>query len=361
MSVASAASRARSASLAHALALGLACVAACGGRKDEDGIRFGEHARPPTGGALDSPACVAEEEEVQGFAVDDAAIWRVLRDCRSRAAGLLVVREDRATGERRVVAEHVSGSAPVTLAGGAIVIGDRDAVQRVQLASGEVDELATKAQRQESDGASTWVSVDGGTSGARYAILRVGASGPVETVGTIASAFQMHALAASGGRAFVTLWSVCTGAEASCAAVYGVGGGGATKIADWPVASLGARLGPLAVDGARFLTSVGGELVEADAAGKVRTVGTFDPSFAVASLALGSRGRAFACLVPAEAEPSGSRVVEIDAGGGVREIAATACAKVAWSGGELFWERPSTRERYGVAIVTNTIGRARTD
>lgn len=343
--------------------LALAWVAACGGRVDDDGIRFGEYARPPTGATIDSPECIREAEEVQGFAVDEGAIWRVLRDCRRRSAGLLVVREDRATGERRVVAERVPGSSPVTLAGGALVVGDREAVHRVALSSGDVDELTMRAQLQGSDGAATFVSVDGGASGARYAILRIGASGAAETVGTIPSAFQMHALAASGGRAVVSLWSVCAGAEVSCAAVYEVDAVGAKKIADWPIASFGARLGPLAVDSAsgRYVTSVSGDVVEADRRGRVRTVATVDPSFIVASIALGSRGRAFACLVPTEAELTGSRVVEIDAAGTVREISASPCAEVAWSNGELFWGQPSMRERYGAPIVTYAIGRASVD
>jgi hypothetical protein len=340
------------------LALALA-LAACGGRVDE-GRGYTASFRPPIpGGSSASADCALEEEEVQGFAVDRDALWRVMKDCRQSRAGLLVVREDRATGERRLVADYAQGSPPVMLAGDALILGDKDAIHPIRTDTGESDDLAMRPMRLASDGPFTYVAVDGGTSATRYAILRVGSQGEAETVGTIAGAFQMHELAGFGGQAFVSLWTVCTGAESSCAALYRVDGSGLSQVAAWPVTDLGARLGPLAIDDTRAVTTVNGDLVEAKAGGEAKVVASLGASMIVASLALGSRDRTYACLVPA-GEVTTGRVVEVD-GEHVRELASSPCARVLWSEGELFWEEPTARDRYGDTVIARKIGRAKTD
>ena len=340
---------------AEVLALAITSAsAACGGLVEGEAVTI---TVPPRGTQVADDSCVLGDDEVQGFAVDDAAIWRLQRDCRAGKGGSVVVREDRTTGARAIVADHVWGSVPVLLAGDAVVVRDTDRLRRVSTTTGASDEIAIRPQHLASDGAAAYATISGGTAESRYAVLRIGASGDPETVGGVPAVYQMQALAASKGETFATLWSVCDGAS-SCAGLFSVGPSGATKLAAWPVTDVGVSIGPLAVRGDRAVTSVDGAIVEA-ARGAVRTIGTIDGGARVVSIALGDSGRTFACLAPLDDEAP-QRVVEVK-DGAIAELASGACGALTWSAGELFWEKPENRQRYGVTLVVSTIGRRRTD
>jgi hypothetical protein len=340
---------------AEVLALAIASAsAACGGLVEGEAVTI---TVPPRATEATDDSCVLREEEVLGFAVDEVAIWRVQRDCRPGKGGSVVVREDRATGARAIAAERVWGSVPVLLAGDAIVLRDTDRLRRVSTKAGASDEITIRPQHLASDGDAAYATISGGTAESRYAVLRIGPSGDPETVGGVPAVFQMQALAASKGQAFATLWSVCDGAS-SCAGLYSVGPAGTTKLAAWPVTDLGVAIGPLAVRGDRAVTSAGAAIVEA-AGGAVRTLASIDVGASVVSIALGDGGKTFACLAPVDKEGA-QRVVEVKDGALV-ELASGACGTLTWSAGELFWEQPEKRQRYGVTLVVSTIGRRRTD
>lgn len=332
-------------------ALGLV---SCGGRVEP---LSDVPARPGHAASPGDATCALTDDEVLGFAVDDGAIWRVQLDCRPSESGLVVVREDRATAERAIVAEGVWGAPPVTLAGRALVLRDRRKLLRVRTDTGAVDALAIRPQLVATDGDATYVAVDG-ASESRYALLRVGAEGEATTVGTVPATFQMQAVAASRGVVFATLWSVCSGAS-SCAGLYAIGPSGAEKLADWPVADLGASLGPLATTHDRAVTAVGSSIAEASG-GSVRTITKLEDGSVVGSIALGANGSTYVCVAPKDASGVG-RIVGIAADGAVRDLATGSCGQMVWSKGELFWNTPIVRERYGLTLTVSSIGRLRTD